>query len=85
MILPIDFQHRMLRTCCPLYSEAARGRRGGSAEPGWLWIVHRRDTAAEIVAMSDRDPNDTRLITPLLLMGVIVVCGLLYFAYLGHA
>lgn len=28
--------------------------------------------------------NDTRLVTPLLLMGLIVVCGLLYFAYLGH-
>jgi hypothetical protein len=29
--------------------------------------------------------NDTRLLTPLLLMGLIVVCGLLYFGYLGHA
>ena len=27
--------------------------------------------------------NDTRLITPLLLMGLIVVCSLLYFGYLG--
>jgi hypothetical protein len=29
--------------------------------------------------------NDSRLITPLLLMGLIVVCSLLYFGYLGHA
>ena len=35
--------------------------------------------------MPARDPNDTRLITPLLLMGLIAVCGLLYFAWLGHA
>jgi hypothetical protein len=31
------------------------------------------------------DENDTRLLTPLLLMGLIVVCALLYFGYLGHA
>jgi len=29
--------------------------------------------------------NDTRLLTPLLLMALIVVCELLYFGYLGHA
>ena len=27
--------------------------------------------------------NDTRLLTPLILMGLIVVCGLLFFAYHG--
>ncbi len=32
----------------------------------------------------DRE-NDTRLMTPLLMMGLIVICGLLYFGYLGHA
>jgi hypothetical protein len=29
--------------------------------------------------------NDTRLLTPLLLMALIVVCSLLYFGYVGHA
>jgi hypothetical protein len=33
---------------------------------------------------NDDRSNDTRLLTPLLLMGLIVVCGLLYFGYLGH-
>ena len=28
--------------------------------------------------------NDTRLVTPILLMGLIIVCGLLYYGYLGH-
>jgi Tfp pilus assembly protein PilO len=27
--------------------------------------------------------NDARLITPLLIMALIVVCGFLYFAFLG--
>jgi len=44
-----------------------------------------RGAAARIDAMPNRDPNDTRLVTPLLLMGLIVVCGLLYYAYIGHA
>jgi hypothetical protein len=36
--------------------------------------------------MPDEDrTNDTRLLTPLLLMGLIVVCVLPYFGYLGHA
>jgi len=36
--------------------------------------------------MQDDDrTNDTRLLTPLMLMSLIVVCGLLYFGYLGHA
>ena len=35
--------------------------------------------------MSNEDrSNDMRLLTPLLLMGLIVVCSLLYFGYLGH-
>jgi hypothetical protein len=29
--------------------------------------------------------NDMRLITPLLVMGLIIVVGLLYYGYLGHA
>jgi hypothetical protein len=34
----------------------------------------------------DRDrTNDMRFLTPLLLMAVIVVCGILIFAYAGHA
>ncbi len=53
--------------------------------PGGREIVQPRDTAAEIDAMPNENrANDTRLVTPLLLMGLIVVCGLLYFAYLGH-
>jgi hypothetical protein len=27
------------------------------------------------------DRNDARLITPLLLMGLIIACGFLYFSY----
>jgi hypothetical protein len=27
---------------------------------------------------------DTRFLTPLLLMGTIIVCGLLYYAYTGQ-
>jgi hypothetical protein len=33
----------------------------------------------------ENQSNDTRLLTPLLLMGLVVVCSLLYFGYLGHA
>jgi len=29
--------------------------------------------------------NDRRLLTPLLLMALIVVCGVLLYAYAGHA
>ena len=40
----------------------------------------------EIAVSQDQDrANDIRLATPLLVMGLIVVCSLLYFAYLGHA
>jgi hypothetical protein len=28
--------------------------------------------------------NDTRLLTPLLLMALLIVCGFLYFAYTGQ-
>ena len=31
----------------------------------------------------DEAANDTRLITPLVLMGLIITCGLLFFAYSG--
>ena len=31
------------------------------------------------------DPNDTKALTPLLIMGIIVVCGLIFYAYFGHA
>jgi hypothetical protein len=27
--------------------------------------------------------NDTRLLTPLLLMAVLIACGLLYYRYIG--
>jgi hypothetical protein len=33
---------------------------------------------------SDRD-NDVRFLTPLLLMAVILVCGILFYAYTGHS
>jgi len=36
----------------------------------------------------DRDPyspNDTKLLTPLLMMGLIIVCGFIFYAYFGHA
>jgi hypothetical protein len=34
----------------------------------------------------DRDrANDIHFLTPLLLIAVIVVCGILIFAYAGHA
>jgi hypothetical protein len=29
--------------------------------------------------------NDARFLTPLLLMAVILVCGILVYAYTGHA
>ena len=29
--------------------------------------------------------NDVRLVTPIILMGLIIVCGLLYFQLVGHA
>ena len=29
--------------------------------------------------------NDVRFLTPILLMAVIVVCGILIYAYAGHA
>jgi len=29
--------------------------------------------------------NDTRLLTPLLLMGLVVVCGFLFYALTGHS
>jgi hypothetical protein len=29
------------------------------------------------------DPNDTRLMTPLLLMALAIACGLLYFSLAG--
>lgn len=28
--------------------------------------------------------NDTKLLTPLLLMGLIIVCGLLFYSLTGH-
>ncbi len=28
--------------------------------------------------------NDTKLLTPLLLMGLIIVCGFLFYAVTGH-
>jgi hypothetical protein len=28
--------------------------------------------------------NDTKLLTPLLLMALLIVCGFLYFAYTGQ-
>jgi hypothetical protein len=28
--------------------------------------------------------NDMKLLTPLLFMALVIVCGLLYFAYTGH-
>jgi hypothetical protein len=31
-----------------------------------------------------RDPNDTRLLTPLIVMGLIAAGGMLYFAYRGE-
>jgi hypothetical protein len=37
------------------------------------------------VSQDEDRSNDMRLMTPLLVMGLIVVCGLLYFGYLGHA
>lgn len=37
------------------------------------------------VSQNEDHRNDMRLITPLLVMGLIVVCGLLYYGYLGHA
>jgi hypothetical protein len=39
----------------------------------------------DAVPQDQNRANDIRLATPLLVMGLIVVCGLLYFAYLGHA
>jgi hypothetical protein len=28
--------------------------------------------------------NDTKLLTPLLLMGLLIVCGLLFYSLTGH-
>ena len=71
--------------CFLFYGEVTHGSRNA-----WNFacraIVQRIGArAARIDAMPNRDPNDTRLVTPLLLMGLIVVCGLLYYAYIGHA
>ena len=39
-----------------------------------------------ILAMSyERNPNDMKLLTPLLVMGLIIVCGFIFYAYFGHA
>jgi hypothetical protein len=76
----------MLAVLC--IAEALELREGGVRHRGTCLAArsfHSRDTTAEIAAMPNRDSNDTRLITPLLLMGMIVVCGLLYFTSLGHA
>ena len=32
----------------------------------------------------ERDPNDTKLLTPLLVMGIIIVCGFIFYALVGH-
>ena len=53
--------------------------------PDGLRLIVWPVLALEEWDMPNRDPNDTRLVTPLLLMGLIVVCGLLYYAYIGHA
>lgn len=29
--------------------------------------------------------NDIRFLTPLLLMAVVLICGILFYAYTGHA
>ena len=29
--------------------------------------------------------NDTRLLTPLLLMALLIVCGFLFYTFVGHA
>jgi hypothetical protein len=46
-----------------------------------------RQTLQGLFSMAYSDPNDrlndTRLMTPLLIMALIVACGFLYFAFLG--
>ncbi len=32
----------------------------------------------------ERNPNDMKLLTPLLVMGLIIVCGFIFYAYFGH-
>jgi len=32
-----------------------------------------------------RNPNDTKLLTPLLVMALIIACGFIFYAYFGHA
>jgi hypothetical protein len=46
------------------------------------------DAAGQIAMPQDQDPyssNDTKLLTPLLVMGLIIVVGLLYYGYFAHA
>src|SRR3954465_12907802 len=85
MILPI--RPRAPKAGCQLplvyRSPALSGRASRNRVGGESFTGRARPQRSE--AMPNPDPNDTRLITPLLLMGLIVVCGLLYFAYLGHA
>jgi hypothetical protein len=41
--------------------------------------------AARIDAMPyEPNPNDMKLLTPLLVMGLIIICGFIFYAYLGH-
>jgi hypothetical protein len=61
-----------------------RGGRGNRHRAGVVDGA-RRATGIDAVPQDENRANDIRLITPLLVMGLIVVCGLLYFAYLGHA
>jgi hypothetical protein len=66
-------------------------RRGGTAgrnrdrSPG---IVQQGDAPRGCIMPHAPDPyrsNDTKLLTPVLVMGLIIVLGFLYFAYVGHA
>lgn len=46
-----------------------------------------RDIRKACAMVNDQRPdrsNDTKLLTPLLLMGLIIVCGFLFYAVTGH-
>jgi hypothetical protein len=70
--------------CPTLYTAAVAAGEGTGTAPASL-TGQGRATGIDAVPQDENRANDIRLITPLLVMGLIVVCGLLYFAYLGHA